>query len=105
MIVFNTINYIFCVLIKRTLGLGLISQKSTKFEYLNTSNADLEMQWITIDLDNVRPIIEVNVYRPPQGSYKTASKLINEAYEKANLKDNTDIFILGDFNINFKDTP
>ena len=41
-----------------------IKFSNTKFEYLNTSNADLEMQWLSIDLDNVRPIIMINVYRP-----------------------------------------
>ena len=76
----------------------------TKFGNLNISNTNLEMQWVTIDLERVRPIIIVNIYRPPQGNYKTACKLINEAFEKASLKSNAEIFILGDFNINFKDT-
>ena len=76
----------------------------TKYSNLNKSCSDLEMQWVAISLDKVRPIIIVNVYRPPQGDYKNACKLVNEAFEKADTKDNTDIFVLGDFNINFKDT-
>ena len=81
-----------------------IKFSDTKLAALNMSSADLEMQWITINLGKVRPIVVINIYRPPQGSYKTACKFISEAFEKADLKDNTDIFILGDFNINFKDS-
>ena len=46
----------------------------------------------------------VNVYRPPQGDYKAACKSIFESFDKANMIDNTEIYILGDFNIDFKTT-
>ena len=76
----------------------------SKFEELNISCSDLEMQWVGITLDKVRPIVIVNICRPPQGNHKSACKIISEAFDKANMKDNTDIFVLGDFNIDFKDT-
>ena len=66
--------------------------------------SDLEMQWVAVSINNVRPITVVNIYRPPQGDYKNACKLINEAFEKDNMKDNTDVFVPGDFNINFGNT-
>ena len=75
----------------------------TKHSDLNTSCADLEMQWLETDLVNVRPIVIVNVYRPPQGDPKRACKLITEAFMKASLKDNAEIYLLGDFNIDFDD--
>ena len=75
----------------------------SKYKALNASCADLEMQWIAISVENVRPIIVVNVYRPPQGNIKAACKMISESFEKADMKNNSDIFVLGDFNINFKD--
>ena len=62
------------------------------------------MQWVAVSLNKVRPIAIVNIYRPPQGEYKNACKLISEAFEKADIKDNSDIFGQGDFNINFRDT-
>ena len=81
-----------------------INFSDTKFADLNKSCSDLEMQWVAVSLDKVRPITIVNIYRPPQGDYKNACKLINEAFERADMKDNTDIFVLGDFNINYRDT-
>ena len=81
-----------------------IKFSDTKFQNLNMSCADLEMQWIMVELNNVRPIVVINVYRPPQCNCRTACRYISEAFENANLKDNTDIFLLGDFNVIFLDT-
>ena len=61
------------------------------------------MQWVAINLTNVRPIVVVNIYRPPKGDYKKCCTLISDAFMKANLKDNTEIYLLGDFNINYND--
>ena len=80
-----------------------IEHSDTEFIGLNTSNKDIEMQWLSIDLPNVRQIVVVNVYRPPQGSYKICCKTISEAFLRANLKENAEIYLLGDFNINFND--
>ena len=80
-----------------------IKYSDSKFRHLNTSCKDLEMLWIKLSLENVRPIIVVNIYRPPQGSYLKCCELISNAFEKADLKDNTDIFMMGDFSINFDD--
>ena len=41
----------------------------------------------------------MNVYRPPQGDYKEACNTISEAVARADLKDNTEIYLIGDFNI------
>ena len=56
-----------------------------------------------MSLDNVRPIVIVNIYRPPQGDYKKCCNSIVEAFTNADLKENSDIFIMGDFNINLND--
>ena len=78
-----------------------------RYERLNTSCRNLEMQWISIDIKHMRRMVIVNVYRPPQGDYKKACKMIHEAIKEADLKDNTEIFLLGDFNIDMskKNTP
>ena len=75
----------------------------SKFSHLNISCQDLEMLWISLTLENVRPIVIITVYRPPQGNYTNCCDKISEAFNQANLKHNTDIFSLGDFNINYKD--
>ena len=91
-------------------GGGLICYTSqnvimNEFRYarLNQSNRDLEMQWISLEMKNLRRIVVINIYRPPQGDYKKACKLAHEAVRDAGLKDNVDIFLMGDFNINFGD--
>ena len=95
---------------KRGGGLmGYISNKvkysDTKYDKLNVSFRDVEMLWLAIEISNLRPIVVVIIYRPPQGDHKKCNTIINEAFEKANLKDNTDIFLLGDFNVDFNDKP
>ena len=93
---------------KRGGGLACYIKKDIKFSesklaHLNVSSQELEMLWINLSLDNVRPIVIVTIYRPPQGNYTKCCDIISEAFERANLKDNTDIFLLGDFNIDFRD--
>ena len=74
-----------------------------RYEDLNCSCRDLEMQWVSLEAKNMRRVVIINIYRPPQGDYKKACKLIHEAIKNANLKDNVEIFLMGDFNINWRD--
>ena len=78
-----------------------IKYSDTKYEQLNISCKDVEMLWVALEIDNLRPIVVVSIYRPPQGDSKKCNT--NEAFERANLKDNTEVFLLGDFNINLND--
>ena len=80
-----------------------IKFSDTKYDRLNISCKDLEMMWLALEIPNLRPIVVVIIYRPPQGDHKKCNSIINEAFERANLKDNTEIFMLGDFNVDFKD--
>ena len=80
-----------------------IKFSDTKYDKLNVSCKDVEMLWLALEFPNLRPVVVVTVYRPPQGDHKRCNTLINEAFERANLKDNTDIFLLGDFNVDFND--
>ena len=61
------------------------------------------MQWISITLPNVRPIVIVNVYHPLQGDYKKCCKVLSDAFDSADLKENSEIHLMGDFNINIGD--
>ena len=80
-----------------------IKYSDTKFEELNVSCKDVEMLWVALEISNMRPVVVISIYRPPQGDSKKWNTLVNEAFERANLKDNTEIFLLGDFNIDFND--
>ena len=53
----------------------------SKYAELNVSCKDLEMHWILLTLDNIRPIIVINIYRPPQGEFKKGCKLISRLKE------------------------
>ena len=81
---------------------GLVMDEFS-YAHLNKSSRDIEMQWVSLDIKNMRKIVIVNVYRPPQGDYKSACRAIHNAISDANLKDNAEIFLLGDFNINMLD--
>ena len=80
-----------------------IEYSDTKYEALNKSCKDLEMMWISIEIKNMKPIVLIVVYRPPQGDNKKCNEMLNEPFERANLKNNTDIFLLGDFNTDLND--
>ena len=71
---------------------------------VNVSSKDLEMQWISLSLDRVRPILVINVYRPPQGNIAKSSQLILDSFERADIPDNAETYIMGDFNINYGDS-
>ena len=43
-----------------------------KYARLNMSTRDLEMQWVLLEVENMRKIVVINIYRPPQGNYKVA---------------------------------
>ena len=81
-----------------------IKYSDTEFMNLNISSKDIEMQWLSVSLPNVRQIIIVNIYRPPQGNYKDCCTAISDAFLRANLRDNAEIYLVGDFNINFEDS-
>ena len=80
-----------------------LNSSDSKYEHLNCSTRDIELQWISVDIKNLRPIVILNVYRPPQGDHKKACNLLNDSIAKAHLKNNTEIYVLGDFNIDMKD--
>ena len=63
----------------------------------------MELQWISISINNIRPIVVVNVYRPPQGDVKKVCKIISESFECTNFKDNTEFYVMGDFNVDYRD--
>ena len=82
---------------------GTLQVSDTKYSHLNCSTKNIEMQWIDVKIHNLRPIVIINVYRPPQGDYKAACKAINDSIINAGLKDNAEVYLMGDFNIDLHD--
>ena len=74
-----------------------------KYAKFNRSSKDSEVLWLSLNQDNIRPILMLNVYRPPQGDCKKFCKYIQDSIHEANLKDNTEIYIMGDFNVDYLD--
>ena len=64
-------------------------------------NKNLEAHWFHITMPNSRNIFICNTYRPPAGKVEPALYALNKSIMSKNLQRN-DIFILGDFNINYK---
>ena len=40
-----------------------------RYEKLNCSCKNPEMQWVSLEMGNMRRIVLINIYRPPQGNY------------------------------------
>ena len=76
----------------------------SEFETLNVSSRDIEILWISLTIPNCKKIIVGNIYRPPQGNVKKFCDTIDDKLEiiKNSQRNNYEIFILGDFNINYK---
>ena len=94
--------------IKKGGGLGVyikngLDYNESLFRKNNISSSDIEMQWLEIKVKNMKKIILLNVYRPPSGIYKKFCDAIYESVSNAELKDNSDIFIMGDMNIDMLD--
>ena len=88
-----------CIYIKNNLNYNDIVYSSN-----NTSSSNIEMQWVEINIKNMRRILIVNTYRPPSGDYKNFCNIIRDSIVNSNIKNNTDIFIMGDMNIDILDT-
>ena len=80
-----------------------ICHSASDFNELNCSSKDIEICWITLNIPLCRRIVLGIVYRPPQGNVKKFCDTMDEHIENILDKSpiSTDIFILGDCNINY----
>ena len=74
----------------------------TTHSHFNTSNANIESQWISINQKNSKLILIGNVYRPPQGDIDEFIHVIEHILSSIDLS-KTELYIMGDINIDFKD--
>ena len=94
--------------IKRGGGLAMyinsdLSHSSTDLAHLNISSENIELQCLTVSIPKTRKIVLLNTYRPPQGDLSEFKYSIKDTIAKVKVKDNTEIFLVGDMNINVGD--
>ena len=68
---------------------------------LNQSSIDIEIQWMTLKFPKMRDLIIANIYRPPQGYVKKCCNYIRNCLNEIGDMSKTDIFFMGDFNIDY----
>ena len=71
-----------------------------KYCKLNSSSKDIESQWISLKIPNIREIVIINLYRPPQGNIKTFCDKLNDDLSTFNSSKKIEFYLIGDFNIN-----
>ena len=69
----------------------------------NISTSDLELLWVRINMPNSRNINIGTVYRPPSGKVDKCCDILIDSVNDINSIDKADMFLLGDFNINYLD--
>ena len=74
---------------------------SESIPHLNVSNGFVEAQWVKIHRPKCKNVVICNIYRPPTGDIGEFTDYLENCLGTLNL-DKTEIFILGDFNVNYK---
>ena len=92
---------------KRGGGVALYVKKcltfsDTDFNHLNTSNIDLESQWVSIHQPNSKIIFIGNLYRPPQGNVDNFIQTFENILTKVDLT-KIELYVMGDINIDMLD--
>ena len=94
----------------KTRGGGLLTYVADHlaFDDLDPSSAnlmtkDIELQCFNLKVAMVRQIVIINLYRPPQGSIPVFLDKLSESITKLNLSPNSELYVLGDFNIDMLD--
>ena len=89
-------------------GGGLISYVSDKhasaceaLEELDVANENIEAQWIHLHRPNCKNVVICNTYRPPGGDLRKSIIYLDNCLKSFNLG-KTDLFVLGDLNIDYK---
>ena len=93
--------------IKKGGGVAMYIKKNLDFSetshsHLNTSNVNLESQWISIKQKNSKLILLGNVYRPPQGNIDAFIHVLETILSSLDLS-KIELYIMGDINIDFND--
>ena len=79
-----------------------LSWNNDKVKYLDRSENYLEIQWIEIINENCRNFILANAYRPPDGDITDFKDFLEAALNSIDLT-KFDLFLIGDFNLDYFD--
>ena len=91
--------------IKKGGGVAIYIRNNLKFTNLNqwnTSNINIESQWLTIDLPNCKPLLVGNIYRPPKGNIDTFIQVLDNTLSEIDLS-KFEIYLMGNMNIDMAD--
>ena len=91
-------------------GGGLMVYLSNEISYsrynkglFDHNDDDIELQMLVVSKGNAKPILLINVYRPPTDSdLPTAIRLIKEKINALDHNKYSEIIMLGDFNVNYR---
>lgn len=72
---------------------------TSKYPNLMKSTPDIESQIIQVTRDNHKSVVIINLYRPPSGSLPNFLEYIKEIIPIIALERYSDIYILGDLNL------
>ena len=91
---------------KRGGGVGAYIRKdiitlTSHLSQYNRNNNDIESLWFEMIMPNSKNIITCIIYRPPDGDIEDFCETLTNDTNDISLVGNRDIFILGDFNINY----
>ena len=70
----------------------------------NVSNSDIEMLWIAIKTQHLKPLMITSIYRPPSGNTNNFIETLNKSLESITDLFDNEIFILGDMKIDMLNT-
>ena len=80
-----------------------LANEAVNLSKLNICNFHIEAQWIKVQRKCAKNIILCNLYRPPDGDLAKAIEYMTKSLQSVNSAKN-DIFIMGDWNVNYKNT-
>ena len=79
----------------------LNSYSTDEYSIYNLSNQDIEILWISVKNIHQRKLVIGVTYRPPQGNPTNFCDIITGTVKDMNLDDNVDLFLVGDYNIDY----
>ena len=86
-----------CTYVKSTLSFSEVSDDSYK-----VNNSDIEINTIRLNMENIRPIFIVALYRPPTGHTQPFSNHLTKLLDSMSTVRKYDVIIGGDFNIDYQ---
>ena len=79
----------------------LNSYSTDEYSIYNLSNQDIEILWISVKNIHQHKLVIGVTYRPPQGNPTNFCDIITGTVKDMNLDDNVDLFLVGDYNIDY----